>query len=573
MVLEFLKKNIVVAFVIIFAVLASLPLFHSGFFPMHDDVQIARLFDLNQALGFGQFPPRIAPNLGYGYGYPFFNFYPPFAYYVGEVFHLVGFGYILSTKLMLFAGFLLSAFFAYLLGKELFGKEAGVLAAAFYTFAPYHAVDVYARGAFAEFFSFVFIPLVFWSALMLARTKKIVFTVPLALSITFLILSHNLIFIMTAPFAFLWFLYLIYGSNNKKALTFWLVTSSAIGFGISAYFSLPSFFERDFTLIRILTSELADYRLHFVCVPQLWNSAWGYGGSIPDCNDGLSFEVGKIHLIASFLAIGIFALYFLREKIKREAFVVPLFFVFLLISMFLTVRHSKIIWDFLTPFSYIQFPWRFLTLAVFFSSLTAASIVMLINNKKLKLLATVILVAAVIILNLPNFVPQKYLDVHDADYISREKIRWETSNLAYEYVPAKIKTKKSQYNTTQVDINKNEIATSSYQIVKGDLKVNVLKDLPQEKIFQTKSDLGGILRINTYSFPGWKVYIDGKSVSYRDSNKLVLVDVTVPPGQHIVHSVFTNTPIRTFGNSASIISIILLLVIYIFYGRKTYTKA
>ena len=47
---------------------------------MHDDEQIARLYDLNQALSEGQFPPRISPNLGFGYGYPFFNFYPSFAY-------------------------------------------------------------------------------------------------------------------------------------------------------------------------------------------------------------------------------------------------------------------------------------------------------------------------------------------------------------------------------------------------------------------------------------------------------------------------------------------------------------
>ena len=65
-------------------VFALSPLFHSGFFTIHDDEQIARLFDLNQAIFSGNIPPRIAPNLGFGYGYPFFNFYPPFAYYISE---------------------------------------------------------------------------------------------------------------------------------------------------------------------------------------------------------------------------------------------------------------------------------------------------------------------------------------------------------------------------------------------------------------------------------------------------------------------------------------------------------
>ena len=43
-------------------------LFHSGFFPMHDDEQIARLYELHQALSAGQFPPRWVANLGFGYG-------------------------------------------------------------------------------------------------------------------------------------------------------------------------------------------------------------------------------------------------------------------------------------------------------------------------------------------------------------------------------------------------------------------------------------------------------------------------------------------------------------------------
>ena len=58
--------------ILAFSFVGMKALFHSGFYPMHDDEQIARLFDLNQALMAGNIPPRIAPNLGFGYGYPFF---------------------------------------------------------------------------------------------------------------------------------------------------------------------------------------------------------------------------------------------------------------------------------------------------------------------------------------------------------------------------------------------------------------------------------------------------------------------------------------------------------------------
>lgn len=570
--MNFIKKNLGILFVIIFAIVASLPLFHPGFFPMHDDEQIARLFDLNQALADGQFPPRIAPNLGFGYGYPFFNFYPSFAYYVGEIFHLLGFGYILSTKIMLFMGFFLAAFFTYLLVKEFFGRTGAVVAAAAYTFAPYHAVDIYVRGAFAEFFAFVFIPLIFWSTYKLEKTNKEIFIIPVALSAGFLILSHNLVALMSTPFLALWLIYLLFKSPARGRFLLRCITGFILGFGLSAYFWLPSYFEMNYTLVRILTLELANYKLHFVCIHQLFNSAWGYGGSIPDCHDGLSFEVGKVHLLTSVIVFMLFCAFWIRKKLEKKYMLVPFFSVALLLSMFFTVRQSQFIWDMLPPLWYVQFPWRFLMFSSFATSILAGSIVVFFKNKKTQIIIAAVLVFGFVIFNLPDFNPQRLIQVSDKDYINSQKIRWETSSLSYEYVPGKIKTKKSKDNTTIVDITRNEIKSSPYQIVKREFAVNVIKDLPQEKIFSVVSHSGGVFRINTYSFPGWVIYVDGQNIAYSESRKLVLIEVPLPPGVYTIRAVFKNTPIRTVGNLASIISIIGVCLITVLNRRQIYEK-
>lgn len=565
----FLYRNFGLIFVLLFAILASLPLLHAGFFPMHDDEQIARLFDLNQALSFGQFPPRLAPNLGYGYGYPFFNFYPSFAYYVGEIFHLLGFGFINSTKLMLFTGFLLSAYFAYLLGRDLFGEWAGVVTAAFYTFAPYHAVDIYVRGAFAEFFAFVFLPLIFWALFKLSKSSNIVFSATFAVGVCFLILSHNLIFIMSLPFVLLWFIYLIFHTEDKINFIIWGLVGLILGFGASAYFSIPSFLEKDFTLIRILTSELANYNLHFVCIHQLWNSPWGYGGSIPDCNDGLSFEVGKLHLIVSLAAFILFAyFYFIKKKREKNILIIPLFSVFLGLSMFFAVRQSKFIWDLIQPLSYIQFPWRFLTLAVFFSSVLAGSLDIFPKDKRIKAILSIALVLLVIVFTVSDFMPSKFINVNDNYYISQNKIRWDTSNLSYEYVPGKISTKKSKDNTTKVNISQNEIKSKPYKIIEGIMVVKTQEDKPQEKVLDIYSLTPGILRINTYAFPGWQVYINNKKIDYTSNNKLALIDIKVPFGKNTVKAVFENTPIRKFSNFVSILCIILICSMFVIGIKK-----
>ncbi len=153
--LNFLKNNSYLFISIALIIFAVLPLFHPGFFTIHDNEQIGRLYELDQALKSGQFPVRIVQDLGFGFGYLLFNFYPPAVYYLGELFHLLQFSFIDSIKIVMGIGFIFSAVFMYLLVKELFGKTGALVASVFYTYAPYHSVDLYVRGALSEFFSFV----------------------------------------------------------------------------------------------------------------------------------------------------------------------------------------------------------------------------------------------------------------------------------------------------------------------------------------------------------------------------------------------------------------------------------
>src|SRR4030065_1747578 len=77
------------------------PLFNPGYFPMHDDTQVARVFAMGKALKSGMFPVRWVSDLGYGYGYPIFNFYNPFPYYLGGLLNLLIANPLVSTKVIM----------------------------------------------------------------------------------------------------------------------------------------------------------------------------------------------------------------------------------------------------------------------------------------------------------------------------------------------------------------------------------------------------------------------------------------------------------------------------------------
>src|SRR3990172_12075804 len=171
--MDLIRKNIFLIFSVLLTFFAISALLRPGFFPIHDNEQIARLHELNYDVISLHIPPRLSQNLGFGYDYSFFNFYPSFAYYVAEIFKLIGFSFIDSTKIMIGFGFVLSALFMYLFSKEYFGKYGGLVSAVLYTYAPYHSVDVYVRGALAEFWSFVFIPAIFWAVHRISKNNSL----------------------------------------------------------------------------------------------------------------------------------------------------------------------------------------------------------------------------------------------------------------------------------------------------------------------------------------------------------------------------------------------------------------
>lgn len=155
------KKLLAVFGVLIITIPAFFSLLNPSYFTMHDSQHVARLHLLDQAIRQGSLYPRWVDGLGFNFGYPLFNFYPPLIYYIGELFHLLGFSLTASIKAVFITGFLAGAIGMYLLAKKHLGKMAGILASVLYTYFFYHAVLIYVRGALAEFFTLAILPFVF----------------------------------------------------------------------------------------------------------------------------------------------------------------------------------------------------------------------------------------------------------------------------------------------------------------------------------------------------------------------------------------------------------------------------
>lgn len=562
--MSLLKRYCDYIIIILLLVFTVLPLFHSGFFPIQDNEQVGRVFELNKDIINGEFPPRMAQDLGFGFDYPLFSFYPSFVYYVSEIFHLIGFTYINSIKLMIGVGFILAALFMYLFSKQYVGRIGGIVAAIAYSYTPYHSVDVYVRGALPEFWSYVFIPAVFWSIYKLATTNKVKYVILSGFFAACLIVTHDLMAMMSSFFLGTYFLYLIFQSKKKLKLFEKICLSMILGLCFAAYFWIPSYFEKQFTMVNLLTTQLADYHRYFVCIRQFVNSPWGYGASVPGCFDGLSFQVGQAQLAIGAISVIVTLFFLWKNKLKISSYVPILLFIGMFIfSLFIQTKYSLFIWDHIQQFAYIQFPWRFLTFSDFTISFIGAYMFTFIKKEQIKVAIALVFIVVLILMNKDFFVPKNYItNATDLNYTAQSVLRWTTSLESFEYTPIGIATEMSVYGNSVIAITKNEIPKNGFEIISGKMHVKQVEDIPQQKEFRVTVSKSGLFRFNTFTFPGWITFIDGKQVNYTANNTLKLITISLPKGTHTIRASLTDTPIRSFSNYLSLVSVISVIFYY-----------
>jgi len=572
-------KNFVAILVILLAsIVISLPLLKPGLYVIHDDQQIARLFLFDEALKSGQFPVRWVDGLGFGFGYPLFVFYPPFVYMLGELFHLIGSGFINSIKLVFFASIIASGFAMYILAKEFWDKYSAVVASVFYLLVPYRALDIYVRGALSESFSFVWLPLILWSLYRLKRTEKAFYIYISAIFLALLMVTHNLIFLPFMLILPVYLLFLIWKAENKKLFIVNCLSSIVYSFGLSAFFWLPALLEKKYTIVdQLLLVNLANYNIHFIYPQQLWNWPWGFGGSAAGLTDGISFKIGKLHVFTSIAASVLAIAHLIRlklsgangspaEALAKAGQLSIVFFVLFLFSAFMTTFYSKPIWDLIPPLAYTQFPWRFLIFTSLFSSILAGAFVYLLRLPILRLIASLILVVLLAIPNFKLFKPQTYRpDLTDEIATSEEIINWDISQSSFEYIPKGVELKKSELGTNVVNIKKSEIPTEEVQILSGLAQINSLNSTPSKINFIVNAKDPLQVRVNVFNFPGWNAKVDGKKFTIADNNRLKLITLNIPEGVHRVEIQFKDTFDRFTGN---IISLTSLLILFFFIIRQ-----
>jgi cytochrome b subunit of formate dehydrogenase len=386
-------------------------------------------------------PARWMPDAAYGLGYPFWNYYAPLAYLVAGGIAVLGGGVIGAIKVTTLLWFLLAALGAYRLGRSLVGTRAsGLLAAAAYTFAPYHMINVYVRGdALSELAAYAVVP---WVLLAIDRAvdrRDAGSLAWLAVVFGFLAISHTISAMLFAPVVVLyavWRLLRLWRDLRAQPRVSWtrppsapvssavslgeglaampgltarlalvlehwtwslrwrpglrallaVLTGLTLGAGLAAWYWLPAMAESSAVQLGENLTGYFDYAGHFRSLLEIvpFTSVVEYAveGAARPWSAGLLQVV--LALCGALVGLSV---------VRRRGSVVFWGLVAIVATLLITGLSAPL-WRLVGPMAFAQFPWRWLTVQSLALAMLAAPLGGMRRGRLLAIAASLALMAA-----------------------------------------------------------------------------------------------------------------------------------------------------------------------------------
>ncbi len=522
---------------------AALPLqpLLTGHVPWQGDglLHIYRLGALAEAVDWTWLYPRWVPDLGYGYGFPLFNYYAPLSYYVVLPAHLLGISMGTATRLSYGLALMLLGGSVWGWGRENGWGSWGLLVVS----APYLAYNLYHRAALAEIWGIAMLALTFWLVQRLVDKPTAGRLFGATLAYASLLFTHNITALIgTALLIGLVVWLQLPPQPSKSGWPAWLWVP--LGLTISAFFWVPAIFESDLVQIGRLTDAANfSYVNHFLSFSD-WLS-WPRPADPALINPPLPLAVGTGQL---FLAAVALLLLIVERRSRppstkstgRDRRLVIGLLLALALTLFMTTESSSLLYSLLSPLSFVQFPWRFLgPAAILLGMLNAYALHTLWHTQKGWLQAAAVLLPLVMI----------------------------AQQLPYLFPPPNppLPPRAARAELNNFELSSGWLGTTSA----GDYLPVAVTDMrfwaAERPEFQGRTLIveavpeNGVMVLPQLAFPGWTTAVDGEPVPWTSEERTGLLRVSLPPEAQMVTLTYRGTALQRTMSWLSGLSALLLL--------------
>lgn len=516
------------------------PALSTGYIPSRDTlIHLLWSTNFSNQLWAGEVYPRWLDQMNGGLGSPVFFFYPPLPYYLTallkplfhadpEGWHQIGVAASMAV--------ILSGFSAYFWLRRVAGASAALIAAIIYMSAPYHlAIDLYDRFAFAELWSFVWLPLIIWSIhLAVAGNRKALLGLPLAYAA--LVLTHLPTAMIFSPVALAYaFLNADRGSRVRGVMV--VSVAMALGTGLAAEFLIPVLTTQQNISLSDMRVGRLSYIYNFLYYGLRFNSDFTEMLTQQGWYAGIMMSVS---LSAFFLGGRIFPM--LAMHLARFWILIAI----LAFAMMLPV--TRPIWDLLPPLQAIQFPWRFnvlLTLAmVALIALWAGAI----KPGASRLNGFVLAVACMAVIGHSLFVLPTYLALASSsgepsmakmlaqfgtiNDEAKEKVL--AAGLAIDVAEYRPKWVPHTFNSSTQALRASLDQMQADLLERGQGRAFIQSRSPRHMVVAVDIPVAGWVKLPHFYYPGWRATVGDPvtQLPIRPSIPEGLIEVKIEPGRH-----------------------------------------
>jgi hypothetical protein len=542
-----------------------------------------RTFHTSLAHEWGVLYPRLAPELGFGYGRLLHQFYPPLGVEVAAWLHALGFGFIDAVRATFSLCLLASALGMYAYARTVLGGSwPAALAAVAYVWSPYVLLDAHKGGVLGESVALAVMPWALLAVDRLARGGAILWVAATAGGLALVVLGHNITALFFVGLAALYGIIVAVAARRQRPgrglarRSALVVGSVALGLALAAVYWLPALTELhfsrvseqrggDFNVVRNLVDPAAIFQ------PALLFDY--YVETVPR----FGLAAGVLTVVAIVLVTAALIRAGPRSQppdaqpsIWPDRVVLVAFGLCFIVVLLLQLRQTTIVWQVVPLISYVQFPQRLFVFGSFAGAILIGGVPWAVRSLGAsgRLTAGLGLGVAVVLgaTSLPGLfwtwpVAASHVIAEDQVGIATAAERRLAERRAFDdYFPIWVE-EDATLITRPPSPSRSELyeAASSGPVP----RVRVLERGYLSLRVQTDAEAPSSLVLHTFYFPGWLAAADGQSLPVEPIGPIGLARVQVPAGQHVVEVWFGETPVRQAAILASLgaLAVVLLLLV------------
>lgn len=525
----------------------------------------------SQQLNEGIWYPRWLGGTNFGYGSPTFVFYPPLVYYIGSILKLLG----LNSEQTMTAVFSLPIFLSgltfYIYGKNKWGKIASFGGALSYMLAPF-LIGFVNAGGLSTIWALPWIPLGLY--LTDKSIEKSEYRVFLALFVTIVALTHTPSLLI---YAIAWFIYILLQFINKPFKNVILtIIAVVLGLGIASLYLLPAILEQKYVNIDYQFGSKGGFLT--LNMSNLFKSGW----SDPNFKN-----------LTATIALALISLICWWRN-KQEVRNILGWLAFILIVFFMISNWSEFIWYSSNTLLKIQRSGRLFGLFYFGqAALVAIAIKGIFNLNWQWKFFPLIIILSIFLMNfqygykisrqspglhspgkgkvfIKEWMEIALFDPYSDKLIDVPEYRPLLPNANTNFAPDIRERYTNQTPIPYVEGGEAyfpvpQMETPKVAVIRGEAEIDMEKWSNYQRNFNIKATQPSIIKLRTYYYPAWKLYVNGQSypITMSDDGTITL---EVKPGDYQAELSYQSTNAFNIGKILSLVSLIALGIFQFKFG-------